>query len=54
MVKVTDYGLSLLTHNGYTGGASVIEVSTMSSNAVGPTRWMAPESIMRRAYSKKF
>jgi len=53
VVKVTDYGLSLLTHKGFTGGASVVEVATMSSNAAGPTRWMAPESIMRRVYSKK-
>ena len=53
LVKVTDYGLSLLVHKGFTGGASVIEVATMSSNAAGPTRWMAPESIMRRVYSKK-
>jgi tRNA A-37 threonylcarbamoyl transferase component Bud32 len=53
LVKVTDYGLSLLLHKGFTGGASVIEVATMNSNAAGPTRWMAPESIMRRVYSKK-
>jgi serine/threonine protein kinase len=53
LVKVTDYGLSLLVHKGFTGGASVAEVATMSSNAAGPTRWMAPESIMRRVYSKK-
>jgi tRNA A-37 threonylcarbamoyl transferase component Bud32 len=53
LVKVTDYGLSLLAHKGFTEGASVIEVATMSSNAAGPTRWMAPESIMRRLYSKK-
>jgi hypothetical protein len=53
LVKVTDYGLSLLVHKGFTGGASVVEVSTMRSNAAGPTRWMAPESIMRRVYSKK-
>jgi hypothetical protein len=53
LVKVTDYGLSLLVHKGFTGGASVIEVATMSSNAAGPTRWMAPESIMRRVYSNK-
>jgi tRNA A-37 threonylcarbamoyl transferase component Bud32 len=53
LVKVTDYGLSLLAHKGFTEGASVIEVATMSSNAAGPTRWMAPESIMRRVYSKK-
>ncbi len=53
LVKVTDYGLSLLTHKGFTGGASVIEIATMSSNAAGPTRWMAPESLKRRVYSKK-
>jgi len=53
LVKVTDYGLSLLVDKGFTVGASVIEVATMSSNAAGPTRWMAPESIMRRVYSKK-
>ena len=52
LVKVTDYGLSLLVDKGFTVGASVIEVATMSSNAAGPTRWMAPESIMRRVYSK--
>jgi serine/threonine protein kinase len=53
LVKVTDYGLSLMAHKGFTEGASVIEVATMSSNAAGPTRWMAPVSIMRRSYSKK-
>jgi hypothetical protein len=53
LVKVTDYGLSLLVNKGFTGGASVVEIQTISSNAAGPTRWMAPESIMRRMYSKK-
>jgi serine/threonine protein kinase len=53
LVKVTDYGLSLLVNKGFTGGASVPEVATISSNAAGPTRWMAPESIMRRVYSEK-
>ena len=53
LVKVTDYGLSLLVSKGFTGGASVVEIQTISSNAAGPTRWMAPESIMRRMYSKK-
>ena len=53
LVKVTDYGLSLLAHAGFTGGTSVVEIQTINSNAAGPTRWMAPESIMRRVYSKK-
>jgi hypothetical protein len=53
LVKVTDYGLSLLIHKGFTSGISVVEIQTISSNATGPTRWMAPESIMRRVYSKK-
>ena len=53
LVKVTDYGLSLLVKKGFTGGASVVEIQTISSNAAGPTRWMAPESIMRRVYSNK-
>jgi len=53
LVKVTDYGLSLLVHTGYTGATSVAEIQTISSNAAGPIRWMAPESITRRVYSKK-
>jgi tRNA A-37 threonylcarbamoyl transferase component Bud32 len=53
LVKVTDYGLSLLVHTGYTGGTGVAEIQTISSNAAGPIRWMAPESITRRVYSKK-
>ncbi len=53
LVKVTDYGLSLLVDKGFTGGASVIEIAIMSTNAAGSLRWMAPESIMRRVYSKK-
>jgi len=53
LVKVTDYGLSLLAHAGFTGGTSVVEIQTINSNAAGPTRWMAPESIIRRAYSQK-
>jgi serine/threonine protein kinase len=53
LVKVTDYGLSLLAHAGFTGGTSVVEIQTISSNAAGPTRWMAPESIRRRVYSQK-
>jgi hypothetical protein len=53
LVKVTDYGMSLLVNAGYTRGKGVVEIQTMSSDAVGPTRWMAPESIMRRVYSKK-
>jgi serine/threonine protein kinase len=52
LIKVTDYGMSLLVNAGYTRGTGVVEIQTMSSNAVGPTRWMAPESIMRRVYSK--
>jgi hypothetical protein len=52
MVMVTDYGMSLLVNMGCTRGTSVVEIQTMSSNAVGPTRWRAPESIMRRVYSK--
>ena len=53
LIKVTDYGLSLLINKGLTGGTSVVEIGTNSSNAAGPTRWMAPESIKRRAYSKQ-
>jgi hypothetical protein len=53
LVKVTDYGLSLLVYTGYTGGTSVAEIQTISSNTAGPIRWMAPESITRRVYSKK-
>ncbi len=53
LVKVTDYGLSMLAHAGFTGGTSVVEIQTISSNAAGPTRWMAPESIRRRVYSQK-
>jgi len=53
LIKVTDYGLSLLINKGLTGGSSVVEIGTNSSNAAGPTRWMAPESIKRRAYSKQ-
>jgi serine/threonine protein kinase len=45
--------LSLLAHAGFTGGTSVVEIQTINSNAAGPTRWMAPESIIRRAYSQK-
>ena len=52
-IKVTDYGLSLLINKGLTVGSSVVEIGTNSSSAAGPTRWMAPESIKRRAYSKK-
>jgi len=52
-VKVADYGLSLLVKKGLTVGASVVEISTNNSNTAGPTRWMAPESLKRRVYSKK-
>jgi tRNA A-37 threonylcarbamoyl transferase component Bud32 len=55
LVKVTDYGLSLLVNKGFTAGATsaVVEITTNSAGAAGPTRWMAPESILRRIYSKK-
>jgi len=55
LVKVTDYGLSLLVNKGYTAGTTptVVEIMTNSAGAAGPTRWMAPESILRRIYSKK-
>ena len=50
LVKVTDYGLALLADKGF----SVEEtVSTQSASAVGPIRWMAPESLSRRMYSSK-
>ena len=54
-MKVTDYGLSLLVNKGFTAGATptVVEIMTNSAGAAGPTRWMAPESILRRIYSKK-
>ena len=53
-VKVTDYGLALLTEKGLTNaGGSMVEVSTHSASAAGPTRWMAVESLQRRAYSSK-
>ena len=53
-IKVTDYGLSLLIDNGFTNaGKSVVEVSTHSASAAGPTRWMAVESLERRVYSSK-
>ena len=52
-MKVTDYGLAMLVNKGYTAGASLVEVTTDSAGAAGPTRWMAPESILRRIYSKK-
>ena len=51
--KLSDYGLTLLVNKGYTGGSRVVEIGTDGSNAAGPTRWMAPEAIKRRAYSKK-
>jgi serine/threonine protein kinase len=53
-VKVTDYGLALLTEKGLTNaGGSMVEVSTHSASAAGPIRWMAVESLQRRAYSSK-
>jgi hypothetical protein len=52
LLKVTDYGLSLLA-NGYAAGLSVVEISTKHENTGGPTRWMAPESLLRRVYSAK-
>jgi len=53
LVKVTDYGLSLLANKGYAQGSSDIEISTIGTNAGRPMRYMAVESIQRRAYSKK-
>ena len=55
LVKVTDYGLSLLIQKGYTrgsSGASVVEVATNAANAANPVRWMALESLERRQYSR--
>ena len=53
-VKVTDYGLALLTDKGLThAGKSMVEVSTQSASAAGPMRWMAVESLERRVYSNK-
>ena len=53
LVKVTDHGLAMLVNKGYTARVSLVEVMTNSAGAAGPTRWMAPESILRRIYSKK-
>ena len=51
---MTDYGLALLIRKGYTkGSSSVVEISTNSTSAVNPVRWMALESLQRRQYSKK-
>ncbi len=44
LVKVTDYGLSMVA------GQTVVATN---SNAGGPIRWMAPESITTRRYSHK-
>ena len=52
LVKVTDYGLALLTNKGHTG-KSIIEVSTYSTSLAGPTRWMAVESLQRCMYSSQ-
>jgi len=52
LVKVTDYGLALLTDMGNTGN-SILEVSTHSNSSAGPTKWMALESLERRVYSSK-
>ena len=51
LLKVSDYGLSLLAHDRYAGGLG--EISTNRENTGGPTRWMAPESLKRRVYSMK-
>ena len=50
LVKVTDYGLALLSDKGFSAEETV---STQSASAVGPIRWMAPESLSRRIYSSK-
>ena len=52
-MKVTDHGLAMLVNKGYTARVSLVEVMTNSAGAAGPTRWMAPKSILRRIYSKK-
>jgi len=52
LVKVTDYGLALLTNKGHTG-KSIVEVSTYSTSLAGPTRWMAVESLQRCMYSSQ-
>ena len=53
LLKVTDYGLSLLVNNSHAAGSGVVEISTNCENTGGPTRWMAAESLKRRVYSMK-
>ena len=53
LVKVTDYGLALLTNHGFSSNNSVREVCTHSANLAGPVRWKARESIERHIYSNK-
>ena len=52
-VKVTDYGLALLTNKGFTSGNSIVEVSTRNASLAGPIRWQARESIERHIYSSR-
>ena len=55
LVKVTDYGLSLLADNGGTlgGGSSVMEVATAGTSAAVPARYWSPEALKKRSHSKK-
>ena len=53
LVKVTDYGLAMLTHKGFSSGNSIVEVSTHSASLAGPVRWKARESLERHIYSSK-
>jgi hypothetical protein len=43
-LKITDFGMSRVLHQGNEG---------ITKNALGPIRWMAPESIGQQIYSKK-
>ena len=53
LVKVTDYGLSLLIQKGYIKASTgVVEISPNSANAANPVRWMALESLVHRQYSR--
>ena len=52
-IKVTDYGLALLVSKVCAAGKTIPEITTNGRRSAGPTRWMAPESLGRRLYSKK-
>ena len=53
LIKVTDYGLSLLVKKGGTVESRLFEIPTDSANTDGPTRWMAVEPIKHRSTLKK-